>query len=153
MLNYGFIMYVAHKPLHSALTSPCSFQYKPLDKHISLVEDHKFQIHFSSIDEAPSGRARLHRPERLEEEYYPRDQYQRYPRDYPREYHEGYSHDYPHGDPYEREREAYGHDYTRDYPRDYPREPYPPREERGARPRDRETSEEYGASRRALNAV
>ncbi|XP_039764814.1 voltage-dependent L-type calcium channel subunit beta-4 isoform X5 [Pararge aegeria] len=107
----------------------------------------------SYIYEKGRGRARLHRPERLEEEYYPRDQYQRYPRDYPREYHEGYSHDYPHGDPYEREREAYGHDYTRDYPRDYPREPYPPREERGARPRDRETSEEYGASRRALNAV
>ncbi|XP_069356165.1 voltage-dependent L-type calcium channel subunit beta-3 isoform X8 [Maniola hyperantus] len=99
------------------------------------------------------GRARVPRPERLEEEYYPREDYRRYPRDYPREYHEGYSHDYPHGDSYERE--AYGHDYTRDYPRDYPREPYPrdQREERRERARDREASDEYGASRRALNAV
>lgn len=97
-------------------------------------------------------RSRAPRPERLdEEEYYPREQYQRYPRDYPRDYHEGYSHDYPHGDPYERE--AYGHDYTRDYGREYSREAYPPREERATRARDRDGSEEYGASRRALNAV
>ncbi|XP_046961446.1 voltage-dependent L-type calcium channel subunit beta-3 isoform X12 [Vanessa cardui] len=98
------------------------------------------------------GRARVQRPERLEEEeYYPREHYQRYPRDYPREYHEGYSSEYAH-DPYEREREAYGHDYTREYGREYAREAYP-REERGARTRERDASDEYGASRRALNAV
>ncbi|CAH0726245.1 unnamed protein product, partial [Brenthis ino] len=92
------------------------------------------------------GRARA-RPDRLEEEeYYPRE-YQRYPRDYPRDY-EGYAHEYSH-DPYERE--AYGHDYTRDYGREYAREAYPPREER--RPRDRDASDDYGSSRRALNAV
>ncbi|XP_061377053.1 voltage-dependent L-type calcium channel subunit beta-4 isoform X4 [Danaus plexippus] len=99
------------------------------------------------------GRARVPRPERLEEEYYPREHYQRYPRDYSRDYHEGYSHDYPHGEPYDRE--AYGHDYTRDYGREpYGRESYGGgREERPGRPREREPSDEYGASRRALNAV
>ncbi|OWR42733.1 voltage-gated calcium channel beta subunit [Danaus plexippus plexippus] len=100
-----------------------------------------------------SRRARVPRPERLEEEYYPREHYQRYPRDYSRDYHEGYSHDYPHGEPYDRE--AYGHDYTRDYGREpYGRESYGGgREERPGRPREREPSDEYGASRRALNAV
>ncbi|XP_038208072.1 voltage-dependent L-type calcium channel subunit beta-3-like [Zerene cesonia] len=39
------------------------------------------------------GRSRAARPERLEEEYYPREQYHRYPRDYPRDYHEGYATD------------------------------------------------------------
>ncbi|XP_041980598.1 voltage-dependent L-type calcium channel subunit beta-3 isoform X3 [Aricia agestis] len=96
-------------------------------------------------------RSRAPRPERLdEEEYYPRERdYHRYPRDYPRDYHEGYATDYP-PEPYERE--AYGHDYTRDYPRDYPRDSYPARDERPPR-RDRDGSDEYGASRRALNAV
>ncbi|CAF4955299.1 unnamed protein product [Pieris macdunnoughi] len=92
-------------------------------------------------------RSRAARPERLEEEYYPRDQYHRYPREYPRDrdYHDGYSHDY-------RADEAYGHDYTREYARDYARESYP-REERSARPRERDPPEDYGPSRRALNAL
>ncbi|XP_047514834.1 voltage-dependent L-type calcium channel subunit beta-4 isoform X8 [Pieris napi] len=92
-------------------------------------------------------RSRAARPERLEEEYYPRDQYHRYPREYPRDrdYHDGYSHDY-------RADEAYGHDYTREYGRDYARESYP-REERSARPRERDPPEDYGPSRRALNAL
>ncbi|XP_013136035.1 PREDICTED: voltage-dependent L-type calcium channel subunit beta-3 isoform X4 [Papilio polytes] len=104
----------------------------------------------------PGGRSRAARPERLEEEYYPREQYQRYPRDhYPRDYHEGYAHDYPPAEAYERE--AYGHDYTREayareeYGREYAREGYA-REERAPRSRDREP-EDYGPSRRALNAV
>lgn len=109
----------------------------------------------------PGGRSRTSRPERLEEEYYPRDRYQRYPREgYARDAYE-YGADYPgHSDAYERE--AYGHDYTRDqYPRDayardnYPRDEYRrdgyPREERPPR-RDRDP-EEYGPGRRALNAV
>ncbi|CAG4981871.1 unnamed protein product [Parnassius apollo] len=105
----------------------------------------------------PGGRSRAVRPERLEEEYYPRDQYQRYPREhYQREYHEGYSHEYPPPDAYDRE--AYGHDYTRDayaredYGREYAREGYP-REERPPRSRDRDAPDDYGPSRRALNAV
>lgn len=106
------------------------------------------------------GRQRAARPERLEEEYYGRERYQRYPREYPRDhYHEGYGPEYPpHG---EYDREAYGHDYTRDtYGRDeyareagYPREAGYAREERGPRQREREAPDEYGASRRALNAV
>lgn len=103
------------------------------------------------------GRSRASRPERLEEEYYPREQYQRYPREpYPREYHEGYAHDYPPQEPFERD--AYGHDYTRDayareeYGREYAREGYQ-REERPPRSRERDPSEDYGPSRRALNAV
>lgn len=91
------------------------------------------------------GRSRAARPERLEEEYYPRERYQRYPREYPRDnYHEGYAQEYAaHGD-------AYGHDYTREaYARDgYGREERAPRRER-----ERERDDEYGASRRALNAV
>ncbi|XP_045458079.1 voltage-dependent L-type calcium channel subunit beta-3 [Melitaea cinxia] len=107
--------------------------------------------HAHHAHHAQPGRARVQRPERLEEEeYYPREHYQRYPRDYPREYHEGYSSEYAH-DPYERE--AYGHDYTREYGREYAREAYPPRDERGARARERDAPDEYGASRRALNAV
>lgn len=47
----GFIKLVAHKPLRIDVTY--SFQYKPMDKRISIAEDHKFQIHFSSTDEAP----------------------------------------------------------------------------------------------------
>ncbi|CAH2104135.1 unnamed protein product [Euphydryas editha] len=107
--------------------------------------------HAHHAHHAQPGRARVQRPERLEEEeYYPREHYQRYPRDYPREYHEGYSSEYAH-DSYERE--AYGHDYTREYGREYARDAYPARDERGARARERDTSDEYGASRRALNAV
>ncbi|CAG4943508.1 unnamed protein product [Colias eurytheme] len=89
------------------------------------------------------GRSRA-RPERLEEEYYAREQYHRYPREYPRDYHEGYAGEYR-GD------EAYGHDYTREYAREFPREF--PREERGARARDREPGDEFAPSRRALNAL
>ncbi|XP_060800688.1 voltage-dependent L-type calcium channel subunit beta-2 isoform X2 [Amyelois transitella] len=112
------------------------------------------------------GRSRAARPERLEEEYYPRERYQRYPRDhYQRDhYHEGYSHEYPpHGQAEPYEREAYGHDYTRDayaredygrdYGRDYSREAGYTREERPTRGREREPADEYGPSRRALNAV
>lgn len=70
----------------------------------------------------------------------PRERYARYgregrdPRD-ARDYPEGYGEAYG--------REAYGHDYTRDA---YARS------ERGAR-REREPPDEYGPSRRALNAV
>ncbi|RVE46721.1 hypothetical protein evm_008641 [Chilo suppressalis] len=111
----------------------------------------------------PGGRSRAARPERLEEEYYPRERYQRYGRDqYPRDQYPdaaGYPPEaYAPAEPYERE--AYGHDYTRDayaredYARDYGREyareaPY--REER--RGRDRDGPDDYGPSRRALNAV
>ncbi|XP_045511537.1 voltage-dependent L-type calcium channel subunit beta-3 isoform X1 [Colias croceus] len=85
------------------------------------------------------GRSRAARPERLEEEYYAREQYHRYPRDYPRDYHEGYAGEY--------RDEPYGHDYTREYAREFPRE------ERGARARDREPADEFAPSRRALNAL
>ncbi|KAI8428354.1 hypothetical protein MSG28_002539 [Choristoneura fumiferana] len=127
-----------------------------------------------------SGRSRQPRPDRLEEEEYypretrdprelrdprdlrdardprdmrdprdPRERYARYgresrdPRD-AREYPEGYGEAYG--------REAYGHDYTRDaYARsEYAREGFP-REERARR--EREPPDEYGPSRRALNAV
>ncbi|XP_050670358.1 voltage-dependent L-type calcium channel subunit beta-2 isoform X3 [Leptidea sinapis] len=92
-------------------------------------------------------RSRAARPERLEEEYYPREQYHRYPRDYQREYREDYGHDY-------RGEEAYGHDYTREYNREYPRdERHLSREERSSRGREREPPEDYGPSRRALNAL
>ncbi|KAJ8726679.1 hypothetical protein PYW07_001377 [Mythimna separata] len=102
----------------------------------------------------PGGRSRVARPERLEEEYYPRGG-ERYERGYPREYHD-------YGPEYTRERahaahappphDAYGHDYTRDaYARDeYGRE-YA-RDERERR-RDRDPPDDYGPSRRALNAV
>ncbi|CAK1544281.1 unnamed protein product [Leptosia nina] len=119
----------------------CRLVYKHLGKRISIAEDH----YILSTNSCPGARSRAARPERLEEEYYPREQYHRYPRDYPREYHEGYSHDY-------RGEEAYGHDYTRDYGRDYAREGYP-REERSARTRERDPPEDYGPSRRALNAL
>ncbi|CAH4012335.1 unnamed protein product [Pieris brassicae] len=122
-------------------------QYKHLDKRISIAEDHFILLSFSRPANRPGARSRAARPERLEEEYYPREQYHRYPREYPRDrdYHDGYSHDYR-GD------EAYGHDYTREYGRDYARESYP-REERSARPRERDPPEDYGPSRRALNAL
>ncbi|XP_045486311.1 voltage-dependent L-type calcium channel subunit beta-3 isoform X5 [Pieris rapae] len=102
--------------------------------------------HAATPHAQPGARSRAARPERLEEEYYPREQYHRYPREYPRDrdYHDGYSHDY-------RADEAYGHDYTREYGRDYARD-YP-REERSARPRERDPPEDYGPSRRALNAL
>lgn len=98
------------------------------------------------------GRSRAARPERLEEEYYPRGG-SRYSRAYPR--------DYEYGPDYSRERppghappphDAYGHDYQRDaYAReDYGRE-YA-RDERERR-RDRDPPDDYGPSRRALNAV
>ncbi|XP_052758677.1 voltage-dependent L-type calcium channel subunit beta-3 isoform X4 [Galleria mellonella] len=98
------------------------------------------------------GRPRAVRPERLEEEYYPRERYPRYPREpYPRDYHEGYAGEYPAGG------EAYGHDYTREayareeYAREYGREAGYARDER-ARGRERD-ADDYGPSRRALNAV
>ncbi|XP_047042105.1 voltage-dependent L-type calcium channel subunit beta-3 isoform X3 [Helicoverpa zea] len=104
----------------------------------------------------PGGRSRAARPERLEEEYYPRgERCERYERGYPRDYHD-------YGPEYPRERahtahapaphDAYGHDYTRDaYARDeYGRE-YA-RDERERR-RDRDPPDDYGPSRRALNAV
>ncbi|CAB3237690.1 unnamed protein product [Arctia plantaginis] len=111
----------------------------------------------------PGGRSRAARPERLEEEeYYSRggERYTRYPREY-----SDYAHEYPshahahsggamgggasHADAYER---SYGHDYTRDsYSRDeYGRE-YA-RDDRDRR-RDRDPPDDYGPSRRALNAV
>ncbi|XP_061377059.1 voltage-dependent L-type calcium channel subunit beta-3 isoform X9 [Danaus plexippus] len=125
----------------------------PHASHAPLPHPHSHTHAHAHTHHAQPGRARVPRPERLEEEYYPREHYQRYPRDYSRDYHEGYSHDYPHGEPYDRE--AYGHDYTRDYGREpYGRESYGGgREERPGRPREREPSDEYGASRRALNAV
>ncbi|KAM3957713.1 LOW QUALITY PROTEIN: voltage-dependent L-type calcium channel subunit beta-3-like, partial [Aphomia sociella] len=105
------------------------------------------------------GRSRAARPERLEEEYYPRERYQRYPRDhYPRDYHEGYAGEYPPGSGEAYERDAYGHDYTREayvreeYGREYAREGGYARDERG-RTRERDAADEYGPSRRALNAV
>lgn len=116
----------------------------------------------------PGGRARPPRAERLEEEYYERDRYPRYSREREpyrdrRDYHEGYpEYDRGGGGGRERndpravpadsgesyEREAYGHDYTRDTYRDEYREERPPRRD----PRD-PPSDEYVASRRALNAV
>ncbi|XP_045762773.1 voltage-dependent L-type calcium channel subunit beta-4 isoform X8 [Maniola jurtina] len=142
-----------HLEKYWAATHPPPVAPSARAPHAPLPHPHAHPNPHPHSQQAQPGRARVPRPERLEEEYYPREDYRRYPREYPREYHEGYSHDYPHGDPYERE--AYGHDYTRDYPRDYPREPYPreSREERRERARDREPSDEYGASRRALNAV
>ncbi|XP_075992797.1 calcium channel protein beta subunit isoform X4 [Anticarsia gemmatalis] len=121
------------------------------------------------------GRSRAARPERLEEEYYGRggSRYARYPREYGE-----YAGEYPAGaggagagagagpaggaahEQYERG--AYGHDYTRDaYAREeYAREEYT-REEYGReyardereRRREREPPDDYGPSRRALNAV
>lgn len=148
----------------------------------------------TSTHAQPGGRSRQPRPDRLEEEYYPRDPRElrdprdmrdlRDPRDLrdmrdprdardPRDPRERYAR-YGRGegrearDPRDYEgyaaegygREAYGHDYTRDayareeyergYGREYPREGYG-REERARR--EREPAEEYGPSRRALNAV
>ena len=109
---------------------------------------------YESVVRLSGGRSRAARPERLEEEYYPRGA-ERYERGYPREYHD-------YGPEYTRERahaahappqhDAYGHDYTRDaYARDeYGRE-YA-RDERERR-RDRDPPDDYGPSRRALNAV
>nr|XP_049708073.1 voltage-dependent L-type calcium channel subunit beta-3 isoform X6 [Helicoverpa armigera] len=109
-----------------------------------------------SYERERGGRSRAARPERLEEEYYPRgERCERYERGYPRDYHD-------YGPEYPRERahtahapaphDAYGHDYTRDaYARDeYGRE-YA-RDERERR-RDRDPPDDYGPSRRALNAV
>ncbi|GBP68761.1 hypothetical protein EVAR_83493_1 [Eumeta japonica] len=116
----------------------------------------------------PCGRSRTARAERLDEEYYTRERYARYPRDH-------YAHEgYPPHDPYERE--PYGHDYTRDayqreeYARDaYQREEYArdaytregysrdayTRDERAGRARaeHRDPPDEFGPSRRALNAI
>ncbi|XP_063529515.1 voltage-dependent L-type calcium channel subunit beta-1 isoform X1 [Cydia strobilella] len=150
---------------------------------------HRERADSYTYDRDRGGRSRQPRPDRLEEEYYPRDprelrdprdvrelrdsrdmrdsrdprdardqrdpreRYARYgrgegreardPRDYEGYAAEGYG------------REAYGHDYTRDayareeYERGYGRE-YA-RDERARR--EREPAEEYGPSRRALNAV
>ncbi|XP_063358170.1 voltage-dependent L-type calcium channel subunit beta-1 isoform X3 [Cydia amplana] len=146
----------------------------------------------TSTHAQPGGRSRQPRPDRLEEEYYPRDPRDprelrdprdvrdlRDPRDMrdlrdprdardPRDPRERYAR-YGRGEGREARdardyegygREAYGHDYTRDayareeyergYGREYPREGYG-REERARR--EREPAEEYGPSRRALNAV
>ncbi|XP_050558736.1 voltage-dependent L-type calcium channel subunit beta-4 isoform X14 [Spodoptera frugiperda] len=109
-----------------------------------------------SYERERGGRSRAARPERLEEDYYPRGA-ERYERGYPREYHD-------YGPEYTRERaqpahaaaahDAYGHDYTRDYGRDaYAREEYGREYARDERRRDRDPPDDYGPSRRALNAV
>ncbi|XP_073942290.1 calcium channel protein beta subunit isoform X5 [Choristoneura fumiferana] len=141
---------------------------------------HRDRADSYTFERERGGRSRQPRPDRLEEEEYypretrdprelrdprdlrdardprdmrdprdPRERYARYgresrdPRD-AREYPEGYGEAYG--------REAYGHDYTRDaYARsEYAREGFP-REERARR--EREPPDEYGPSRRALNAV
>ncbi|CAH0602813.1 unnamed protein product [Chrysodeixis includens] len=96
----------------------------------------------------PGGRSRAARPERLEEEYYPRGS-ARYPREY-QSYGREYGRERAHAAP--PPHDGYGHDYTRDaYARDdYGRE-YA-RDERERR-RDRDPPDDYGPSRRALNAV
>ncbi|XP_053608499.1 voltage-dependent L-type calcium channel subunit beta-3 isoform X4 [Plodia interpunctella] len=156
------------RPLpHPALNAPPSAHHTQPDPP-ALPGGHRERSDSYNYErERGGGRSRAARPERLEEEYYPRERYQqRYPRDhYPRDhYHEGYSHDYPpHGQAEQYEREAYGHDYTRDsyareeygreYGRDYSRDAGYGRSERAARGREREPADDYGPSRRALNAV
>lgn len=91
--------------------------------------------------------------ERMEEEYLSRaggarDRYGREGREYGRD---GYGYDYPPAG-YD-DREAYGHDYTREYREGYSggyREGYSSERPRRA---EREPPEEYGTSRRALNAI
>ncbi|XP_072937206.1 voltage-dependent L-type calcium channel subunit beta-3 isoform X5 [Epargyreus clarus] len=140
-----------HPTLASSARSP---QHQLAPPHAHTQPQPGYTGRGLKLIEVSGGRSRAPRPERLEEEYYPREprDYHRYPRDYPRDYHEGYAHDYR-DEPYERE--AYGHDYTREAyareGREYAREAYA-REERPPR-REREASDEYGASRRALNAV
>ncbi|CAH0700285.1 unnamed protein product [Spodoptera exigua] len=117
---------------------------------------HLPRAHAHHAHAMPGGRSRATRPERLEEEYYPRGG-ERYERGYPREYHD-------YGPEYTRERaqpahagaahDAYGHDYTRDYARDaYSRDEYGREYARDERRRDRDPPDDYGPSRRALNAV
>lgn len=142
-----------------AATHPPQLPTAPLSRPVPHPNVHP------NTQAQPGGRSRAARPERLEEEdeYYSRggERYTRYPREY-----SDYAHEYPshghvhaqagsgasaaHGDQYERA--AYGHDYTRDaYSRDeYGRE-YA-REDRERR-RDRDPPDDYGPSRRALNAV
>lgn len=111
---------------------------------------------YKHVSRSAGGRSRAARPERLEEDYYPRGA-ERYERGYPREYHD-------YGPEYTRDRaqpahaaaahDAYGHDYTRDYGRDaYAREEYGREYARDERRRDRDPPDDYGPSRRALNAV
>ncbi|XP_048483086.1 voltage-dependent L-type calcium channel subunit beta-1 isoform X4 [Plutella xylostella] len=79
----------------------------------------------------PGGRGRAARPERLEEEYYARGR---------RDYEPECGRDYTRG--------AYGRDDYRDYARGgFPREERPPRRA------EREPPDDYGPSRRALNAI
>ncbi|CAB3230323.1 unnamed protein product [Arctia plantaginis] len=148
----------------TTLTNPVRFSTSEGAGLLTAEPKIKFQVFVvrrSSI--RPGGRSRAARPERLEEEeYYSRggERYTRYPREY-----SDYAHEYPshahahsggaigggaaHADAYER---SYGHDYTRDsYSRDeYGRE-YA-RDDRDRR-RDRDPPDDYGPSRRALNAV
>ncbi|CAH2067672.1 unnamed protein product, partial [Iphiclides podalirius] len=121
-------------------------QHAPSHAQHHAQPGHRESTDAYTYERERGGRSRASRPERLEEEYYPRDQYQRYPPEpHPRDY-EGYAQDYP-------QQEAYGHDYTRDA---YAREEYGEgfaREERAPRGRERDGPDDYGPSRRALNAV